>query len=85
MPHIFNGCSSLTSLDLSSFDTSLVTNIESMFNGCINLEYINFINYNENGLSTTSSSSYYRQVLENVPKNIIICIDENNANKLLNQ
>ncbi len=31
---MFNGCSALTSLDLSSFDTSKVTSMYSMFNGC---------------------------------------------------
>lgn len=33
----FRYCSSLTSLDVSSFDTSAVTSMESMFNGCRSL------------------------------------------------
>ena len=37
MLNMFNGCSSLTSLDLSSFDTSNVTNMNNMFNGCSSL------------------------------------------------
>ena len=40
---MFNGCSSLTELDLSSFNMSKVTadnNIKSMFNGCTHLTKI---------------------------------------------
>ena len=35
---MFYGCSSLTSLDLSSFNTSAVTSMYSMFNGCSVIE-----------------------------------------------
>ena len=34
---MFNGCSSLTSLDLSGWDTSNVTNMNSTFSDCLNL------------------------------------------------
>ena len=34
MSYMFSGCSSLTSLDLSSFDTSKVTDMSYMFSGC---------------------------------------------------
>ena len=34
---MFKGCESLTSLDVSNFDTSNVTSIPSMFNGCVNI------------------------------------------------
>ena len=34
---MFDGCCSLTSLDLSSFDTESVTTMEYMFNGCSSL------------------------------------------------
>ena len=34
---MFRDCSSLTSLDLSNFNTSKVTNMNSMFNGCSSL------------------------------------------------
>ena len=37
MRSMFNGCYSLTSLDLTHFDTSKVTNMQSMFNGCSGL------------------------------------------------
>ena len=34
MQEMFGGCSSLTSLDVSSFDTSNVTNMDLMFCDC---------------------------------------------------
>ena len=34
---MFNGCSSLTSLNLSSFDTSMVTNLWLLFDNCKSL------------------------------------------------
>ena len=37
MDYIFVGCSSLTSLDVSGFDTSKVTSMNGMFNGCSSL------------------------------------------------
>lgn len=40
MRHMFEGCSSLTSLDLSGFDVRQVTNASSMFEGCTNLTTI---------------------------------------------
>ena len=40
MSNMFNNCSSLTSLDLSSFDTSKVTNTQHMFWNCTLLEKI---------------------------------------------
>ena len=40
MGHMFENCSSLTSLDLSSFNTEKVTNMQDMFSGCSKLETI---------------------------------------------
>ncbi len=42
MHEMFSGCSSLTSLDLSNFNTTTVALMNSMFNGCTNLQNINF-------------------------------------------
>lgn len=41
MSWMFNNCESLTSLDLSSFNTSNVTNMENMFQHCISLASLN--------------------------------------------
>ena len=41
MGALFQFCYELTSIDLSSFDTSHVTEMDWMFNGCRNLKYAN--------------------------------------------
>ncbi len=46
MKDMFNNCSSLTTLDLSSFDTSNVTNMSQMFLGCRNLTTLDLSNFN---------------------------------------
>ena len=45
MQEMFQGCSSLTSLDLSSFNTSNVTNMQSMFQGCSSLTSLDLSNF----------------------------------------
>ena len=40
MSGMFSGCSSLTSLNLSNFDTSQVTRMFGMFDGCSKLQNI---------------------------------------------
>lgn len=44
MDQMFCGCSSLSSLDLSSFDTPNLLSTRSMFEGCNNLSSLNIIN-----------------------------------------
>ena len=44
--HIFYGCSSLSNIDLSNFNTQNVTDMESMFEGCSSLSNINLSNFN---------------------------------------
>ena len=46
MDNMFNGCESLTSLDLSNFNTSSVENMENMFNGCKSLTSLDLSNFN---------------------------------------
>lgn len=58
---MFSGCASLTTLDLSSFDTSNVEDISSMFEGCNSLTEIKgiidlkSIRYNISGLNQAFS------------------------------
>ena len=82
MNNMFSGCSSLTSLNLSNFDTSQVTWMHYMFDGCTKLEYINIINFNEISLG----NRYYSYMFNNVPNNIVVCININNIrNKIYPQ
>ena len=46
MDHMFNGCSALTSLDLTNFNTAKVTNMSFMFNGCSALTSLDLTNFN---------------------------------------
>ena len=43
--NIFTGCSDVTEIDLSNFDSSRVTNMFSMFSCCTSLVSINFTNF----------------------------------------
>ena len=52
MQRMFSGCSSLTSLDLSSFDTQKVTNMGSMFDGCSSLKSLNLSSFNTEKVSS---------------------------------
>ena len=71
MNFMFFGCSSLTSLNLSNFNTSQVTNMDFMFYGCSSLEYINLINFKEIKLN------YPSNMFREVPENVVICINNN--------
>jgi len=43
---MFCGCNSLTTLDLSSFNTNKVENMEEMFNGCLKLISLDITHFN---------------------------------------
>ena len=48
---MFLGCSSLTSINLSNFNTNNVTNMYGMFYGCRSLTTINLSNFNTNNVT----------------------------------
>ncbi|MBF1366054.1 MAG: BspA family leucine-rich repeat surface protein, partial [Porphyromonadaceae bacterium] len=54
MIDMFSGCASLTSLDLSRFDTSKVTRMDKMFRGCRSLTALDLSSFD------TSEVSYMR-------------------------
>ena len=84
MRFLFDGCSSLISLNLSNFDTSLVTWMHNLFNDCKSLAYINLLNFNEKTLD--NNTEYYEKMFNNVPNNVVICVNENNIqNKIFPQ
>jgi len=53
MSDMFDGCSGLTSLDLSSFDTSNVTHVGHMFNGCSKLTSLDLSSFDTNNVIDT--------------------------------
>lgn len=51
MYNMFNGCSSLTTLDLSNFNTSNVTNMYAMFQNCQSLTSLDLSNWNTSNVT----------------------------------
>ena len=76
MRYMFNGCTSLISLNLSNFNTSLVNDMKKMFYNCNNLQYINLKNFEQ------KSNLHYPNIFNGIPKNVIVCIDEDKAHDL---
>ena len=58
MNSMFNGCSSLTTLDLSSLNTSNVTTMQEMFSGCTSLTSLNLSNLNMKKLQYVAHMFY---------------------------
>ena len=55
MGSMFNGCSSLTSLDLSGFNTDKVTDMNSMFEGCSSLGNLVVSSFNTENVTDMNS------------------------------
>jgi len=55
MAEMFDFCSALTSLDLSSFNTENVTTMAEMFYGCSKLESLDLSNFNTASVTTMKS------------------------------
>ena len=53
MSSMFNSCSSLTSINLSNFNTNNVKNMNSMFYGCSSLKSIDISNFNCDNITKT--------------------------------
>ena len=54
MGSMFDGCSSLTTLDLSSFDTSAVTDMQYMFRNCGELKSLNLTSFDTSAVTDMS-------------------------------
>ena len=55
MSGMFSNCQSITSLDLSCFNTSKVTNMTRMFDGCENLVYLDLSYFHASSATTTTN------------------------------
>ena len=66
---MFDGCTSLISLDFQNFDLSSASNINNMFHKCNNLEYVNIKNF----IPKVNSNQY--NFFNDCPNNIVICLD----------
>ena len=58
MRHMFSGCSSLTSLELSSFDTSQVTDMREMFYCCESLTTLDLSSFNTSQVTAMEEMFY---------------------------
>ena len=58
MYNMFNGCSALTSLDLTKFNTANVEFMDHMFEGCSALESLNLTNFNTENVTDMSCMFY---------------------------
>ena len=68
---MFRECTSLVSVDLSSFDTSSLEFTLHMFMNCSSLIFLNLFSFNEKILSNATD------MFLNTNKNVIYCINEN--------
>ena len=68
---MFSECSNLKELDLKSFNTSNVSNMEWVFFVCINLEKLDNINFNtENALHKENMFDHCDKLSEDIKNNI---------------
>ena len=67
---MFQNCSSLTTIDLSKFDISKVTNLNAMFSGCSSLTtiYVSEFNSETNTGWTTSAVTNSSNMFSNCTK-----------------
>ena len=79
MRFMFRGCSSLTNINLSNFNTNNVTNMSCMFRGCSSLANINLSNFNTNNVTAMWSMF---DGCKNLTKNKVIANDEEILNEL---
>ena len=63
---MFNNCSSLKKIQFISFDTSEVTNMNSMFKGCNSLEYLDLSNFNTTKVTNMQLMFYGCDKLKNI-------------------
>ena len=55
---MISGCSSLTSIDLSNFNTKNIKNYEGLFYNCPKLEYIDIFPFTHNNLPKSNLSIF---------------------------
>ena len=68
MNSMFNNCHSLTELDLSSFDTSSLTDTSQMFYNCSSLKRIDFRKADFSSVATFTNMFYRTSNLEVIVK-----------------
>ena len=78
MNNLFNGCGSLTSIDLSNFNTENVKSMSGMFYGCEKLQYLDISSFK-------SSTNENIIMFKNLPKNGQLKVSEDFIDKIKEQ
>ena len=66
MSHMFISCTALTSLDLSNFNTSKVTDMGDMFENCYALTSLDLSNFNTSKVTIMNSMFYQCRSLQEI-------------------
>ena len=66
LQYMFYQCSSLELIDLSNFNTSLVTKMQDMFRGCNSLKSINISHFNTSSVTLMNEMFYQCNSLESI-------------------
>ena len=74
MSYMFYKCSSLTSLNLSNFNTNNVTNTDHMVYECSSLTSLNLSNFNTNNVNNMSYMFFNCSSLNSLNLSILILI-----------
>ena len=59
MAAMFDNCSSLTSLNVTGWDTSKVTNMQSMFSGCSSITSLDLKSFTLDSITRSSNAAEY--------------------------
>ena len=61
MVAMFNGCTNLASLNISSFTTDRITNMTDLFNGCKVMKTLRLDNFNMNNVSNENKKDMFKE------------------------
>ena len=74
---MFSSCSSLTELNLLSFDTSSVENMEGMFKSCDKIKNINLTSFN------TEKCNKFDNMFSNCDKDLTVYVKSEHCSNLI--
>lgn len=64
--YLFDGCEALTEVDLSGFDTSAVTNMQSMFSECSSLQALDLSKFDTSNVTSMACMFYQCRALKSL-------------------
>ena len=82
---MFRDCSSLISIDLSSFNTTNVNNMSSMFDGCSSLTSIDLSSFNTTNVNVNNMANMFYECSSLKKENVKINKSESKILSQLNE